>query len=42
MNRIAETLGRVMDAVIFFWAVFWSVVGPISFLMWCSFAYGWG
>ena len=23
------------------WATLWSVLGPISFFFWCSWAYGW-
>ncbi len=32
---------RKMREAMTLWAMFWSVVGPFSFLMWCSFAYGW-
>lgn len=32
---------RALLSALYLWGAVWSVIGPVSFLMWCSFAYGW-
>lgn len=32
---------KIVKEVFLFWMVFWSIVGPISFLAWTDFVHNW-